>query len=322
MVLEESYITTSWPKRSALPLLPTGAEASASRNEAAQKVTEAENALVEVRRKASEIAAIKTEADTIAAQALEKASNAENEVAENQNTIDGLRQNDNAMQLALEGKIDGAYVENGYLYLTSNDAIVAGPLGPFSGEGGGGGGGGNNATISVTNVTGWLSKTIAYGDSCPIRVNWSSTEDDMPTGNGTMKITVNGVIKGLLDIAQGEVTVELASFLAVGSNVVKVNIADVYGNNRTINFSISTVDLSLSSSFDASTPYTGPFTFPFVPVGNVQKTIHFIMDGTEIGTMQTSVSGRQQSFTVRQQSHGAHTFQCYFEAEINGQMVR
>ena len=298
------------------------AEASASRNEAAQKVTEAENALVEVRRKASEIAAIKTEADTIAAQALEKASNAENEVAENQNTIDGLRQNDNAMQLALEGKIDGAYVENGYLYLTSNDAIVAGPLGPFSGEGGGGGGGGNNATISVTNVTGWLSKTIAYGDSCPIRVNWSSTEDDMPTGNGTMKITVNGVIKGLLDIAQGEVTVELASFLAVGSNVVKVNIADVYGNNRTINFSISTVDLSLSSSFDASTPYTGPFTFPFVPVGNVQKTIHFIMDGTEIGTMQTSVSGRQQSFTVRQQSHGAHTFQCYFEADINGQTVR
>ena len=298
------------------------AEASASRNEAAQKVTEAENALVEVRRKASEIAAIKTEADTIAAQALEKASNAENEVAENQNTIDGLRQNDNAMQLALEGKIDGAYVENGYLYLTSNDAIVAGPLGPFSGEGGGGGGGGNNATIFVTNVTGWLSKTIAYGDSCPIRVNWSSTEDDMPTGNGTMKITVNGVIKGLLDIAQGEVTVELASFLAVGSNVVKVNIADVYGNNRTINFSISTVDLSLSSSFDASTPYTGPFTFPFVPVGNVQKTIHFIMDGTEIGTMQTSVSGRQQSFTVRQQSHGAHTFQCYFEADINGQTVR
>ena len=297
-------------------------DAADSQDAAAQKVVEAENTLAEIRRKAIEIAAIKTDADTIAAQALEKASNAENEVAENQNTIDGLKQKDNAMQLAIEGKIDGAYVENGYLYLTSNDAIVAGPLGPFSGEGGGGGGGGNNATITVTNVTGWLSRTIAYKDSCPIKVNWSSTEDDMPTGNGTMKITVNGVVKAVLDIAQGEVTAELTSYLAVGSNVVKVNIADVYGNNRTINFSISTVDLSLSSSFDASVPYTGPFTFPFVPVGSVQKTIHFIMDGREIGSMQTSVSGRQQSFTVKQQSHGAHTFQCYFEAEINGQTVR
>lgn len=296
--------------------------AADSQDAAAQKVVEAENTLAEIRRKAIEIAAIKTDADTIAAQALEKASNAENEVAENQNTIDGLKQKDNAMQLAIEGKIDGAYVENGYLYLTSNDAIVAGPLGPFSGEGGGGGGGGNNATITVTNVTGWLSRTIAYKDSCPIKVDWSSTEDDMPTGNGTMKITVNGVVKAVLDIAQGEVTAELTSYLAVGSNVVKVNIADVYGNNRTINFSISTVDLSLSSSFDASVPYTGPFTFPFVPVGSVQKTIHFIMDGREIGSMQTSVSGRQQSFTVKQQSHGAHTFQCYFEAEINGQTVR
>ena len=297
-------------------------DAADSQDAAAQKVVEAENTLAEIRRKAIEIAAIKTDADTIAAQALEKASNAENEVAENQNTIDGLKQKDNAMQLAIEGKIDGAYVENGYLYLTSNDAIVAGPLGPFSGEGGGGGGGGNNATITVTNVTGWLSRTIAYKDSCPIKVNWSSTEDDMPTGNGTMKITVNGVVKAVLDIAQGEVTAELTSYLAVGSNVVKVNIADVYGNHRTINFSISTVDLSLSSSFDASVPYTGPFTFPFVPVGSVQKTIHFIMDGREIGSMQTSVSGRQQSFTVKQQSHGAHTFQCYFEAEINGQTVR
>lgn len=297
--------------------------AADSRDAAAQKVTEAENALAEVRRKAAEIASIKTDADTIAAQALEKASNAENEVAENQNTIDGLKQKDNAMQLAIEGKIDGAYVENGYLYLTSNDEIVAGPLGPFSGEGGGGGGGGgNNASITVTNVTGWLSKTIAYKDSCTIKINWSSTEDDLPTGNGTMKITVNGVVKALLDIAQGEVTAELTSYLAVGSNVVKVNVADVYGNNRTINFSISTVDLSLSSSFDASVPYTGPFTFPFVPVGSVQKTIHFIMDGKQIGSMQTSVSGRQQSFTVKQQTHGAHTFQCYFEAEINGQTVR
>lgn len=290
---------------------------------ASESAAEATSALTEVRRKANEIAAIKEEADTIATQALQKASNAENEVAENLNALDGLRQVDSAMQLAIEGKVDGAYVENGYLYLTSNDSVVAGPLGPFSGTGGGGGSSaGNNAAVSVNNTTGWLSRTIAFGDSCPVSVAWSSVEDEMPTGNGTMKITVNGVVKALLDVSQGEVTVDLSPYLSVGSNVVKVNVADVYGNNRTINYSVSAVDLRLSSSFDASTPYSGPFSFPFVPVGNVQKTIYFLLDSIQIGTLQTSVSGRQQSFAVGQQSHGAHTFQCYFEAQINGQTVR
>lgn len=283
----------------------------------------ASNTLQQVNQKASDIAAIKTSADTLAAQALEKASNAENEVADNQNTLDTLKANDAAMQLVIEGKIDGAYVENGYLYLTSNDAVVAGPLGPFSGTGGGGSGtGGNNAELSVMNATGWLSKTIADGDSCAVSVNWSSVEDNMPTGNGTMKITVNGIVKAILDIPQGEVSADITKYLSVGSNVVKVNVSDVYGNSRTINFSVTSIALSISSSFDANTPYTGPISFPYVPVGNVQKTVHFILDGREIGNAVTSVSGRQQSFTIPQQTHGAHSFRVYFETEINGQTVK
>ena len=63
-------------------------------------------------------------------------------------------------------------------------------------------------------------------------------------------------------------------------------------------------------------------SFPYVPVGAVSKTVHFILDGNEIGTTTTSVSGRQQSFTIPQQSHGAHTLKCYFEAEVNGQNVK
>jgi len=50
--------------------------------------------------------------------------------------------------------------------------------------------------------------------------------------------------------------------------------------------------------------------------------MHFLLDGREIGNATTSVSGRQQSFTIPQQSHGAHSFRCYFEAEINGQIVQ
>lgn len=298
------------------------AEAKTAAKNAADSASDASDTLIQVEKRASEIAQIKTEADTIASQALEKASNAENEVAESQNTLDSLKENDDSMRLLLEGKVDGAFVENGYLYLTSNNEVVAGPLGPFSGTGGSGTSGGNNAEITVSNTSGWLSKTIAENNACPVGLTWSSAEDGMATGNGTMKLTVNGIVKAVLDVAQGAVTVDVSKYLTTGNNIVKVNVADVYGNNRTINYSVTVIAISISSSFDATSAYTGVILFPYVPVGSVSKTIHFIMDGKEIGTATTSVSGRQQSFTIPQQKHGAHVFQCYFDSEVNGQTVR
>ena len=273
--------------------------------------------------KAAAIAQLTTDADTVARQALEKATNAENETAEFSNNVDSMQRKIAAMQLVLEGKVDDAFVENGYLYMTSNGEVVVGPLGPFSGQGGGGGGGasGNNAVLSVTNVTGWLSTTIADGDDCPVSILWSSNEDEMPTGDGTAKITVNGAVKAMLNVTQGTVTINLAPYCSTGTNVVKVTISDVYDNSRTINFSVTGIAISLSSSFDASTPYQGAISFPYTPVGNVNKTLHFLLDGRQIGTNTTSVSGRQMSYTIPQQSHGAHTFEAYFDCEINGQTV-
>lgn len=274
----------------------------------------------EVEEKARMIAAIKTEADTLAKQALEVASNAENEVAECQNSVQVLTEAGNMMKLEISAKCDGAYVEQGYLYLTSNGSVVAGPLGPFSG-GGGGGTGGNNASLTVTNTSGWLAKTVIENAPCNISLTWSSIEDDMPTGNGNLSVSVNGATKTILDIAQGSVTVDVSKYLSIGSNVVKIVVSDVYGNSRTINFSVTLVSISISSSFDSSVAYTGAILFTYTPVGSVQKTVHFELDGVEIGTKQTSVSGRQQSYTIPAQSHGAHKFRCYFECVINGETI-
>ena len=154
-----------------------------------------------------------------------------------------VEQNYTTMELMLSGKVDGAFVENGYLYLTSNNVVVAGPLGPFSGTGGGSGGsGGNNAILQVSNTSGWLSKSIAYGKECPIQITWSSLEDEMPTGNGVMKVTVNGIIKAMLDIPQGMVTADLGPYLTVGSNAVRIQVSDAYENSRTINFNVSAIE--------------------------------------------------------------------------------
>lgn len=189
----------------------------------------------------------------------------------------------------LAGKIDDAYVEDGYLYMTSNNEVVVGPLGPFSG-GGGGGGTGNNAVLTVSNTSGWLSKSIAAGAECVISISWTSLEDNLATGNGTLKVTINGLVKTTQDIPQGAVTVDISKFISTGANMVKVNVTDAYGNSRTINYSVSVVDVSVSSTFDAGIPYSGPITYTYTPVGNVTKTMHFVLDDTELGTAEVSAS--------------------------------
>ena len=299
-------------------------QSAASARSAAASAQAAERTLETVEAKGQQLSQLAITSDTIAKEALEKATNAENESAEVSNFLETVRRELSQLSLSVQEKIDDAYVEDGFLYMTSDGDVVVGPLGPFSGTGGGGGGGtsGNNAHIALSNKSGWLSRTIAQGDACPVTINWTSEEDDIPTGNGTMKITVGGVVKAMIDVKQGDVVVDVAPYVSAGTSVVKINVSDIYGNSRTLNFSITVVVLSLTSSFDDSVAYTGPISFPYTPVGNIQKNMHFLLDGVEIGTTITSVSGRQQSFAIPQQSHGAHSFTVYFDAEINGQVVR
>ena len=226
-----------------------------------------------------------------------------------------------AVSFSLDNYVDDGYVENGVAYFVHNGEVLF----EITGIGGGGGGGGssvNNATITVTNNTGWLSTTISSGSTCPISLNWTSIEDNLPTGDGTLQISVNGAIKSTQGIQQGNVNIDLGNYVSAGSNIVKVKISDIYGNARTINFNITVIVLSVSSSFDTSIVYNGAISFPYTPVGAVEKTVYFILDGRQIGTQQTSVSGRQLTYIIPAQSHGNHTLRIYFEAEINGETVK
>lgn len=211
--------------------------------------------------------------------------------------------------------------EDGKLYLMSNGEPIGDGVIVATGGGGGGGGGGNNAVLTVTNTTGWLSRIIAEGASCSLSINWTSLEDATPTGDGTLTVRVGGNIRYTANVHQGHVTVDITSFLNSGRNSVKVSVADVYGNTRTINFTITSISLSISSSFDDSTPKDGDIAFPYIPVGNVEKTVYFVVDGTTIDTVVTSASNRQQTYTIPAQAHGSHTLKVYFTATIDGETV-
>lgn len=242
------------------------------------------------------------------------------ELGETDDSVSSVNTRVDNLSLALLSYVDGGYVENGVAYFTHGDEVLFEITG--IGGGGGGGGGGNAAILTVTNTSGFLSKTISTGASCPISLTWSSLESEIPTGNGTLKVLVNGATRASLNIAQGAVTVDVSPYCSSGSNSVKIQVSDVYGNTRTINFTISVIALSISSTFDANTPYTGAINFPYTPIGALEKTVYFILDGTQIGTETTTVSNRQLTYQIPAQSHGSHALEVYFTATVDGETVQ
>lgn len=215
--------------------------------------------------------------------------------------------------------------DTGIVYPTYRGVISGNGI-PLAATGGGGGGGGsgNNATLALTNTTGWLAKTVSQDGECKITLEWSSLENDIPTGNGTMTVRVDGITKSTVDVAQGVVTLDVSKYLSAGSNKVKVTIADVYDNSRTVTYTITVVELSISSSFDSSAAYSAgaELSFPYIPVGAVEKSVYFVVDGTQVGKTTVVASGRQQTQSLPAMTHGAHSLQVYFTAEIDGAEVR
>lgn len=173
------------------------------------------------------------------------------EVAQIENTVSG-------MQTALANKVQGGYVADNSLYLVTDDS---GSLGPFSGMGGGGGGGSTDSVMTMSNITGWTSTTISEGGSCVLQVSWSSLEDNMPTGDGTMTVYVNETAKAAINVAQGNVSVNVGPYLAVGSNTVRLTIMDSTGNSKSRTFTVTVISLYITSSFDDTVIQSGSFVF-------------------------------------------------------------
>lgn len=196
-------------------------------------------------------------------------------------------------------------------------------LGGWSVIGGGTDGGVNNpADFDATPTGGWLSKTIAFGASCKVPFNWHSTVNDMPTGSCIVKIAVGGTVKGSYEEKkQGDIEVDVTKYLLLGQNDIDITISDLYGNSTTYRFSITTIQVSISSYFDGKTAYTGDINFSYIPVGAVEKTVYFLVDGSIIETQTVTASNREQAFTIPAQPHGSHTFEVYFECVIDGQTV-
>ena len=223
------------------------------------------------------------------------------------------------------------YVDDtGYLHLQLNGEDIEG-FTPFfvgfsgsGGGGGGGGGGGSSASYSVTlkNSLDTRSLTVPSGVAANLKFKYTSLDsDESDDGSGIGTVTVNGATVASISIPQGENTLDVSSYLTVGTNTVKIKVENSEGTSRTLSYTVIVVELSITSNFDDSLIYSDAITFKYTPYGSVDKTVNFFVDGEAAGTESVSSSGRQLTKIFPAMPHGAHTIKVYATAVMDGNTI-
>ena len=148
-------------------------------------------------------------------------------------------------------------------------------------------------------------------------------EDKEPTGNGTLYLTVNDKqVEIKSNQPQGIVEFEISRYIVSGLNTIQVRVMDAYGTTGITIGTLSTVTLELTSSFNYKVARTGTFKYLYTPYGDVTKIVYFIIDGSEYGRQEVKSTGEQKEFNIGGLTHGSHTLEVYFTANINGQIVK
>lgn len=167
----------------------------------------------------------------------------------------------------------------------------------------------------------WPS-SVSVGADVILDVYWTSTRDGDATGSGTMYVYVNDVLAEKKTVKQGLVSTNISSLLISGSNKIEVKVTDAYSNTKNIIGQMTGVTLQLTSSFEDDISYTGNITYTYVPVGDIEKTVYFIVDGTEQGQDIVKTTGEQCAHVLPALPHGSHSLEVYFTATLDGDLVK
>ena len=186
----------------------------------------------------------------------------------------------------------------------------------------GGSGGGSFSSLKIAYVT--TSPIIAtINDKVLITYNFSGTDssgDIVPEGNYTWKIGNKIIASGIA--TYGENTFDATDFASTTSQKFTLTITDDAGSLTTKSWTVQKVDVRLESNFSDAYAYNiGDVPFNYTPYGAIEKDIHFILDGKELGTVTTSTSGIPMSYVIPSQTHGSHLLEVYMTTTINNTLI-
>lgn len=240
------------------------------------------------------------------------------DAAENAEKL-ALSMNIDPDDLGLEQDEDTGLVYPTYRGVRSENGI---PL-AATGGGGGSGGGGLSYTVKVTNELTSRAIIVPDGAAAELKFNYTSVDEDgYDDGAGVGTITIDGIKVSTFNVPQGSRTVDITAYLTAGEHTVKLKVTNSEGSSKSLTYTVTLLSLSMSTTLDALGTYSGNVAFYYTPIGDGDKTIHFVMDGKELGTEVVSVSGKSRSYIIPAQSHGGHVFEAYAEITMNGTTVK
>lgn len=208
------------------------------------------------------------------------------------------------------------------------------------------GGGGSVNTMKITQVT---PRNVynAYNSGLPIKIRFFFTTGEAGEG-ASYNFSVNGttILSESVNITSGdpenrsyswptENDEELSPSDAAALGFYEFDVTpycqniDTYSIKLTValdsnesitaeaNWSVQVINLNLVSNFTNNpTAVVGnQVTFTYIPTGNIEKTAHFFLNGTKIGTATIPArTNTTQTFNIPSQSAGAYKLEAYLTA--------
>ena len=194
-------------------------------------------------------------------------------------------------------------------------------------SGGGGGSGGGSGSVIITRIT---DSTVTYvsGSSCPISYYFEARDSggDL-VGSGSAEWYVGNVRKATSQANQGNNTFDIANYLSVGANNVRLVVTvDTGGETPLVikkTWTVNLINMYIVWNYDDATINTGDtFTIRWTPYGDLSKTTYMIVDNAEpVAINTTSRTGVEQFVTLQKLAHGSHRIQLYCTATVGSQPI-
>ena len=192
----------------------------------------------------------------------------------------------------------------------------------------GGASGGSASAVALEAISDY-EQNISADDECNIEFTWSTTAGE--TSRGNVYVYVNSTLKLRKECEQGNVSIPIHDYLITGkTNTIKIVVRDIYGTENSLEFTVAVISITVSSSFKQNTilnlaTYPTSYSFPVVVKGGLNKTVHIILDDTELTessiTVSATESGVQKYVTIPSCNHGVHSLEIYATALLNGKTL-
>ena len=181
----------------------------------------------------------------------------------------------------------------------------------INGELGSGGGGGSvDDDIILTTST---PSSIACVKSDTLVFEYTFAREVQTTRMGNERVYIDGTLYSSKSIAQGEHEVTLSN-LENSNHTIEIQVTSGSLSSSLV-YNVEVVELTINSTFDGFGIYTNPIIYRYTPIGNVEKTMHFVIDEKEY-TQIVNESNKAMTYQFNTLSHGSHKVKVYATAKI------